>query len=409
MPDQIRLQPESSPHESPPAILSIGLTLGIIWIILFFALVKKEQSLSILCGSILILMHGAGVWSRVAHKNLFVEFNSESSRLFPGEKLTIAVSVRNLKILPVWIFLKLESTALFSVTDQECEISGLNGETLLPPFSKRFREIRLTAIHRGVWTDRSMHLTSGDIFGLQRRCKSSIIPGETIIYPRLGRLSHINIPFQEFFGIHASRGCIEDPSRYEGTRDYTGLRSSRYINWNASARLNKLQEKIFEPTTHRKVILLLDCSGLRIADEFEHLLSTAATFAAELMESGATFASITNASLINSSCPVLPFGRGPEHLGRFLTILARIGTENPQSKPVPQDLTWTSGTGCVYFGPEVKRLPEKTLPYSALKPGARKLAVFSNLDQESDEEKYSNAWKMKGFSLYRAGDIVHEE
>ncbi len=360
-----------------------------------------------LSAAILILMHGTGLWSRWAHRKLTVSVKADTGHLFHGEKLNIELSVRNRKFLPVWIRLDLESSSLFAEPPE-------GGETLLPPFSERFKTVCLTACRRGVWAQRKAIIKSGDIFGLHSRTAGTVFPGEIVIYPRIGVLRKMEIPFQEFFGIHISRGCIEDPSRYEGTRDYQGLRSSRHINWKASARFNQLQENIYEPSSHRKVLFMLDVSkpeGLSVLASseshpgFEHLLTTAASLASELVQTDTTFACITNAQFNETDGGTLHFGRGPEHLGRFLTLLARVNLNTGNPMPLPHPDGWTNGTGSIYLSMEAHSDPEEIIPYSIVKSKNQKIAIFS----AGRELSAGTSWQKQGFLIYKAGDIVHEK
>jgi uncharacterized protein (DUF58 family) len=87
-----------------------------------------------------------------------------------------------------------------------------------------------------------------------------------------------------------------------------------------------LQEKLYEPTLHRKMLFIFDAEGYEspdAAEGFERMIETLGTLAAALMETGASFGLVTNAVLENSQQRVLPAGRGPEHLGTLLEILAR--------------------------------------------------------------------------------------
>ncbi len=406
MPDPVVSEAPRKVQPEYIALFSIGLTLGLTWIVLIFALIQRDRSLSMLSGAVLILMHGTGLWSRLAHRKLSISVRADSGHLFYGEKLYLEMVVRNRKLLPVWIRLELETSSLFSEIPK-------GGETLLPPFSERFKTVSLTSCRRGVWSERKALVKSGDIFGLHSRTASSIFPGEIVVYPRIGTLRKMEIPFQEFFGIHISRGCIEDPSRYEGTREYKGLRSSRHINWKASARFNQLQENIYEPSSHRKVLFILDVSAPETISlysnsegfpDFEHLLTTAATIASELVQTDTTFACITNAVLNSTAGNILHFGRGPEHLGRLLTLLARVNPSPGKPHPLPHPDGWTNGTGSIYLSIKAHTDPEEIVPYEIVKSKNQKLAVFA----ENGEDSCIAAWQKLGFQVYKAGELVDE-
>jgi uncharacterized protein (DUF58 family) len=130
----------------------------------------------------------------------------------------------------------------------------------------------------------------------------------------------------EYFGIHPAKGIIEDPAWYEGTREYSGNRPARNIHWKASARLDVLQEKIFAPTSHQKVFFIFDGQGFEKAEDivgFERSLEALAALASQFIESGADVALATDREVVRFSS-ALSLGRGPEHLGALLEMLARM-------------------------------------------------------------------------------------
>ncbi|MGC9313777.1 MAG: DUF58 domain-containing protein, partial [Sediminispirochaetaceae bacterium] len=341
----------------PRSLFSYGVSLTILALVLFFSLVKTEYGLAVTAGGTLLLILGTRLWSRLAAAHLSVSISLDADRVFPGEELKLTAHVENRKLLPVWMRLQLNTPGLLDTGGDV----RLGGETYLLSRESRNRHWSLRARKRGVVSFGRVRLETGDLLGLHLRRRHISIPGELIVFPRLGKLMPLHIPFQEYFGIHASKGPVEDPAWYAGTRDYTGNRPARNIHWKASARLSKLQEKLYEPTSHRKVLLVLDTSGfppdggpdggpagerLRVdngaakdgsrdsrdgkeegagtVDLFEDLITTAATLASVLMETGASFGLVTNAALAGDRPPVLPIGRGPEQLGALLEMLARV-------------------------------------------------------------------------------------
>ena len=180
--------------------------------------------------------------------------------------------------------------------------------------------------------------------------------------------------------MHTGRGPVDDPAWYAGTREYSGLRPAKNIHWKASARLGALQEKIYEPTYHRKVLFVFDAQSYTVLPksedeaainlfdfrdaalrDYERMLETMGTLAAKLMESGASFGLVSDCSGTKPAPGIttLPAGRGPEQLGLFLETLARA--KEPQisdfdSSPGPSRLSAVlreasfACTGLVYCG-----------------------------------------------------------
>jgi uncharacterized protein (DUF58 family) len=277
-----------------------------------------------------------------------------------------------MKLLPVWLSLELpwipRLAPARAYSDAPVEEGGegekeeneeFNRQSLLHSSlrllsrEKSRRVLSLKALKRGISRPGPVLVCAGDLLGLSSRTRSFTSGCEIIIFPRRLRLKTLNLPFQEYFGAHAARGPVEDPAWYAGTRDYTGTRPAKNIHWKASARLGSLQEKLYEPTLQRKLLFILDAAdwefcageetGERAGEEtgektegragenaggsagnFERMMETLGTLAGALMETGASFGLVTNARLEDPRAGVLPAGRGPEHLGRLLEILARV-------------------------------------------------------------------------------------
>jgi uncharacterized protein (DUF58 family) len=353
-----------------PSIFSVWLSLVLLWLLLFFALIRGDHSLAALAGGVLLLMHGSRLWTRLAFIGLSASVGCDRNRLFPDDTLLLNAELSNRKILPVRLRLELPAPKLLSGGDEY----PLHSETRLLSYETGSRKWRLKANKRGVASLGPLRLTASDLLGLYRRQRKYPLEGEIVVFPRLGEMMPLDIPFQEYFGIHASVGPVEDPSWYAGTRDYSGNRPAKNIHWKASARLGVLQEKLYEPTSHRKVLFVLDSSGfpgLRYGDTspapadasgnieaedpgqvFEESISTLATLAAALMETGASFGLVTNAPLSGGKPRILPSGRGPEHLGLLLDMLARVGTGEADDLAPLLSRTLPGETGIIYCGYE---------------------------------------------------------
>jgi uncharacterized protein (DUF58 family) len=105
------------------------------------------------------------------------------------------------------------------------------------------------------------------------------------VYPRILPLERLGIPSRDPFGeLRVRRHLFEDPIRAMGTRDYVASDPLKRIHWKASARLRKLQSKVFDPATTVDMVLLVDA---RTADPpawgmVEHRLEAAAIAAASI-------------------------------------------------------------------------------------------------------------------------------
>jgi uncharacterized protein (DUF58 family) len=316
--------------------------------ILFFALVQGEFALALSSAGVLLVGFASAVWAGFASARIDLRVQANRERLFPGDALDLGIEIGNRMALPVWVTLEMPSPRLLEAEDSGGGGSVLRSGLGLFPREKKKRLWRLTAARRGVSALGPARISAGDILGLSSRTKNYAAPGGIIVFPRRRALKALSVPFQEYFGMHAARGPVEDPAWYAGTREYSGTRPAKNIHWKASARLGVLQEKIYEPTLRRKVLFILDAAGYAsfwakenqtpfspdpgcdapdfpsAGRDFEVMLETLGSLAAALMERGASFGLVSGAPLCGSNRRVLRAGGGPEHLGGFLEILARV-------------------------------------------------------------------------------------
>lgn len=423
-----------------PSVFSIGLSLFFAWVLLFFALVQQSYAVAAPAAAVVLVMHGTRFWSRLSVTRIGLSLVPDRVRLFPDDTQLVRVELHNRKILPVWLRLEI-GTPVHLLPDETLE-----GETRLLPYERVSRSYKMRALHRGVSVLGPAHIIAGDLLGLHQRTRRFPTRHEIVVFPRLRQLLPLSIPFQEYFGIHASKGPVEDPAWYAGTRDYVGNRPARNIHWKASARLGVLQEKLYEPTSHRKVLFVLDCSRFAVEDSaaaglaggaergtadvdgalsdravpgieaLERSIEAVASVAAALMETGASFGFVTDAVMNGPFSSLLPMGRGPEHLGTMLEMLARLNPMQRQDLNLLLREAIAGAMGVVYFGASPSSRVRAL--FSAVGPRRRRmLFVFAagnaagaggQTDQQqtttADEPPSGNVWD--GHPSYLTREVI---
>jgi uncharacterized protein (DUF58 family) len=366
-------------QQQPPelySILSMRLTRIISLMILWYALIQQHLALILLTAGTLFISYLSLLWTTYAHKRLSVEVITENRRLYPSQECPVTLTLKNRKFLPVWCEMEI-------TLNEYVLMSGSNRlKTFIFSYEEQHLKRVITPERRGIYALGSTGLKAGDPFGLLTRRKLIPLAGELIVYPRKKAARFPSLQFQEFFGLSVTKELVEDPCWYEGTRDYTGTKPARNINWKASARLGILQEKIFESTSHRKILLVLDVRGYREhgeEDELELLIEAVAALAGKLSDNGSSFAAVTNGALIGNFSPILPLERGPGHLGVLLEMLART-TSSPVRELIP--LTCRPelrGAGIAYFGYQAPEIME-------ISPDVRAplLYICTHLDEPGD-------------------------
>jgi uncharacterized protein (DUF58 family) len=361
-------EPEQAPDLG--SIFSFTLIIALVSLIFFAAAAYSSATLAVFAGTTLTLMLAVRLWGRASLSRLAVSLSADRDRLFPAETLTLRADIVNGKLLPVWMRLELPGPEALTPIDGSAE-----GETGLLPYERLSGSWRFRAERRGVYRIGPAKIVAGDLLGLCRKEKELTFEREVTVFPRIVPIAELALPFRDYFGIHPSKGIIEDPAWYEGTREYSGLKPAKNIHWKASARLDVLQEKIFQPTSHRKVFFLLYGAGFREAEDadgFESALEIIASIAARFAETGASFAVAVDRA-VRRYPAALPLGRGPEHLGKVLELLARCGIESGQPFAPLLGSVGFAGAGFIV----VSRTPdERTKRFFSLPPSRRDRLLF---------------------------------
>jgi uncharacterized protein (DUF58 family) len=126
------------------------------------------------------------------------------------------------------------------------------------------RRFPMRCKQRGAFVFGPTRIHSGDLFGFFRREMKIDKLDYLLVYPRLVPLEKLGIPSRQMFGdIRLKRHLFQDPVLTAGVRDYVSGDSLKRIHWKSTARLGKLQTKVYEPTTTVDISLFLDVRTLK--------------------------------------------------------------------------------------------------------------------------------------------------
>ena len=333
-----------------PSLFVDPLARGFLAVLLFVALLFGRSDLSVFCLILLLLSTGAKLWRRAGAARVTSRFRTETLRASPGEPLVFAVEAENGSSLPMAVRSRLDGVDRLSGDGRgegvrTCRVRGRRTVRI---------EWALKAPGRGVYTVGPPVTEAGDPFGLFFRRVGRGEPLEVVVYP--GRFPVVPAfgEARDLFGSIRAEGLIEDPINLMGTREYQPGRPARAIHWRASVRLNRLQEKVFEPSRRARVLLSVDVRGFHGAGDgtaFEETLETAASIAVRLVRSGVSVGLITNAAMVGDPPPVVPVSLAPGQLPTILERMARMTMEPAGDLigPAGRILSRTSGTGCLHF------------------------------------------------------------
>lgn len=375
-----------------PLVYGTTLFRFIILILLFIALLYGQQALVILSVLLLTLFSLARVWCHFSQRGLECHINPVKEKLFPGESTLLKVKIKNHKFLPIWLeinvvldeLLNIEKTIKnnkagqveeFEVQDGSCNSKEIEtgkkpdtateyntkttayGESSLLWKEQAEWNWELRPATRGLYCAGPLYLSTGDIFGFYRSGSETPLHKTITVFPRLVTLNPFSPLFKELFGNPGSKSPVVDPTYLASTRDYCTSRPARHIHWKASARHDQLQEKVFEPSTQEKVMLVIDVSDF--SDEtnllFEKMLEVVASLAVYFETKGRTFGLVSNGTITaeknQPDTAILPNGFGSQQLLSLLDMLARLKRKK-QHLPLTSLLQQTiqgSGITALYF------------------------------------------------------------
>ena len=197
-----------------------------------------------------------------------VEYDRRLSahRVFFGETVTLEVQVSNRKLLPLpWAQVNDEVPAELTFLKgsptpfRDSPRAILSSVISLSWYHRLTRRYPVQCLKRGYFTFGPATLQSGDLFGFYYKETATQQKDYLLVYPPILPLEALGVPSRDPFGdVRVQRHLFEDPVRVLTTRDYVPGDPLGRVHWRASARLGKLQSRVFEPTTSVDLALFFD-------------------------------------------------------------------------------------------------------------------------------------------------------
>jgi uncharacterized protein (DUF58 family) len=340
------------------------------WYILAFVLFTVSLPLQeplLFLASLFILMIGLipDMWYRQGLRHLLVRQRLDQHQLFFGDDVVFSVIIENQKLLPLpWLDVENKITPPLAIHArrprflQKTEQDTLMSTWLLWSFQRVTRRYRMRCETRGLHVFGPVRLHCSDPFGWLETDLTVPVGEALLVYPLVVPLEALGLSSIHPFGEHASQRCLlEDPLRVVGVRDYLLGDDPRRIHWKATAHAGTLRSKIYEPSSMRRLLLLLD--AWNYTDETkgsdgelqELTITTAASLATWGLEEGYQVGLLANCAVALSpfedgirdemlhevqnaekmlitemSAPVVsvPFSSDAEQQERLLATLARL-------------------------------------------------------------------------------------
>ena len=320
------------------------LVFGDLWIVgsaLMIYVGLLSNSTIVLALGVLVLGAGgvARLWARVALED--VEYSRELSerRAFVGETIDLDIHLANRKFVPVpWVEVRDLIPQSIPVVGARTRASGLPRmnamyrNTALRRHEQLRWPLQLQATTRGYFRLGPAKLRSGDLFGFFKTERDYDQQDAIVVYPRTYTLPELGLASARPFGDNRGGERIyEDPLRVIGVRDYMPGDPERRVDWKATARLGRLQSRLYEPSHEQTVVVALNITTMAHTWEgFDPLLlergvSVAASIARALHEQGSSVGVMVNGSYPGADRPLrLAANRLPDQLVNILELLAMV-------------------------------------------------------------------------------------
>jgi uncharacterized protein (DUF58 family) len=353
--------------------------------------------LVILLGLILGAAVLAKIWARLSLVNVSCQRLIKVHRLFPGDQTELTLQVINRKPLPLpWV--EIEDEVPRSLVNENLPTSSqrpdgcclVRSSSLLWYRRARWKYM-LHARKRGYYRLGPIRLRSGDLFGFYTRTMEFPFLTPIIVYPGIFPIDQLTIPSLFPLGdIRSETRIFQDPLRPIGLRDYQPCDNLRHIHWKASARSQKLQVKIFEPTTTLQASLFLavdsfQSPGVFPEENFEWAISLAASVANHFIAQGIPTGLFVNTQMVDSgqAVQILPGGSRDQ----ILMILEALAKVSPKPNEAFEKFfqrerrNLSQGNTLVFF---LNKISESlSWQIRELKEAGYKVNVFLTSDQES--------------------------
>jgi uncharacterized protein (DUF58 family) len=395
-----------------------GAWLFISIVLLILAVILRQSSLLVVAILFFLTSGVARIWSQYALQRVDFKRHLSAGRVFFGEDITLDLSITNNKFLPLpW--LHIEEAVSEGVTFLKGKTYSSSNPTRVTLSSflsfgwyhRLTRRYPVRCLKRGIFLFGPVTIRSGDPFGFFRKDITIENQDQLLVYPRILPLEELGIPSRHPFGnLRIRRHLFEDPVQVMTTRDYVSGDPLNRIHWKTSARLQRLQTRVFEHTTTVDAALFLDTRtvadryywGLVNWDLLETAVMTAASIANYSIKEGYKVGFYANEYYYYSDRLMkLPPSNHPNQLQGILEALAHIRgvpyfTAEKLLNQETRSLSWETTVVLITAAPTqeitaaLKRLQRAGRRIALVQIGAKSSAVKIDglLTYEVSEEVY---------------------
>lgn len=279
------------------------------------------------------------IWNRLSLEDVTYERTLSQQRVFIDEEVTMSVTLTNRKPMPLGrIRVEDEIPDIIEIADapvvgsHDPQSQTLQHSTSMAWYERIHWQYKIKCPQRGFYRLGPTRLYSGDLFGFFSSEKLQRGNDYLLVYPRIVPLPELGLPFVRPLG--ETKGGLriyEDPARPVGLRDYQLGDPLKIVDWKATARMQQLQVRTYEPSSSITVIVAVAIDTAAHYWEgyhkvnLERVITTAASVANYANEQQYSIGLFSNGTPVLADRPMkIPPSQSPEQLTAILEALATI-------------------------------------------------------------------------------------
>ena len=311
-----------------------------IFIILIIIGIFTGHGLVIGFGMMGLLVAGVSwMWNKVSLEDVFDERTLSQNRVFMGEEVQLSISLINKKPVPLGkletsdeIPIEIEMLDAEMVPSANPKTHTLRHTTSVAWYERIRWEYTIKCSQRGLYMMGPVHVESGDLFGFFNNEKTFPHQDYLLVYPKVVPLIELGMPALRPLGdVKGGLRIYEDSSRPSGLRDYQQGDPMKIVDWKASARMQHLQVRTYEPSTTVTIVLAVDVDTTAHYWEgyssinLERVTTAAASIATYVIERQYSLGLFSNGTPMLADRPMkIAPSQSPEQLTIVLEALATI-------------------------------------------------------------------------------------
>ncbi len=279
------------------------------------------------------------LWHRLALEDVHYERLLPQKRAFIGETVPITLALTNRKPLPLpWVQIDdpigdgLEVVEGITHSDSYTGTHRVRQSVSMAWYERTLWDYKVRPTRRGLLEVGPVTIESGDPFGFTSEFKNEYHKDTILVYPRMVSLGELGIPSVRPLGdVRGGLRIYPDPSRPVGLRGYVRGDPLKWVDWKATARLQEMQVRQYDPSTATTVVLVVAVDTdepyweTHDPDELERVILAAAAVAGYATEEGYVIGLFSNDLRIpEDGRMTVPPSHGREHLSEVMAALAMM-------------------------------------------------------------------------------------